>query len=330
MGGDNIYYGYLYQLQLILTNRYLKALFSPPNYLKTREGKSISQDPLFRSLKSRYKNRLDKLNKNFTEQDVIYFVHTVSDKIQRDNYLKIDNIKNWKGAYIDNTHNSYNYTQHLPINSSINKLKKTLRMHVESSKESLYYKVSSLRHAMAITVCYDENEFKWVYKFFDPNGGEVSFSQIDKFISFIDGFVKRNAEKYFFRELGNGDYEVDLYKIIPNGNKDIVYKIKYLNKIDILITENVLLIERKITYRGSHCEITYEDFDFNNKKIKIKVKFHKKTKIVYTNILDNHKLHSVIDNNINEISKTKKDIFISKDDLKFYMLGEKFDVNNIQ
>lgn len=330
MGGDNVYYGYLYQLQLILANKYLKALFASPSYFRTREGKAISQDPLFRSLQSRYKNKLDRLNKNFTEQDVIYFIHTVSDKIQRDNYLKIYNMKNRKGTYIDNTHNSYNYTQHLPINSSINKLKKTLRMHVESSKESLYYKVSSLRHAMAITVCYDENELKWVYKFFDPNGGEVSFSQIDKFISFIDGFVKRNAEKYFFRELGNGDYEVDLYKIVPNGNKDIVYNIKYLNKTDMLITENVLLVERKITYRGSHFKIKYEYFDIDNKIIKLKIKYHQKTKIVYTDILDNQKLHSIIDNNVNEIYKTKKDVFVSKNDFKFYILGEKFDVNNIQ
>ncbi|QKJ52063.1 hypothetical protein G9396_20560 [Providencia rettgeri] len=100
----------------------------------------------------------------------------------------------------------------------MSRFKEKIYSHINTSNQPLLIKFCSASHAMAISIIYDQKTKVWTYKFFDPDTGVMTFNKKDSFISYIDTFVKINADKYRFSKVKNNDYKIRTFSFNPSDS----------------------------------------------------------------------------------------------------------------
>ncbi|MEY0597280.1 anthrax toxin-like adenylyl cyclase domain-containing protein [Providencia alcalifaciens] len=327
-GREANYYNYLAELQKLKIKIYTDALLADADsdFFKTKAGKNIASDELFIKLKDKLSIGGKNLASSFTTDDAKIFINTISEVIQRDNYLELEDNRNGKGVQVVD---SKNFTTHLANETTLSRFKEKIYSHINTSDQPLLIKFCSASHAMAISIIYDQKTKVWTYKFFDPDTGVMTFNKKDSFISYIDTFVKINADKYRFSKVKNNDYKIRTFSFNPSDSIGRPFQLKELNNRDKLITENTLLVKRKLAYISSDqkCKLTYVEFNQKNQIAKLKVTLNGKTSFIYTDILNSGELTKIIEDNVNALSKINSDKFISQDDYQVYLVSKQFDIN---
>ncbi|WP_322957901.1 anthrax toxin-like adenylyl cyclase domain-containing protein [Providencia huashanensis] len=327
-GREANYYNYLAELQKLKIKIYTDALLADADsdFFKTKAGKDIASDELFIKLKDKLSIGGENLASSFTTDDAKIFINTISEVIQRDNYLELEDNRNGKGVQVVD---SKNFTTHLANETTLSRFKEKIYSHINTSNQPLLIKFCSASHAMAISIIYDQKTKVWTYKFFDPDTGVMTFNKKDSFISYIDTFVKINADKYRFSKVKNNDYKIRTFSFNPSDSIGRPFQLKELNNRDKLITENTLLVKRKLAYISSDqkCKLTYVEFNQKNQIAKLKVTLNGKTSFIYTDILNSGELTKIIEDNVNALSKINSDKFISQDDYQVYLVSKQFDIN---
>ncbi len=324
---NKIYYQYIYESQKIKFKEYINALYANKDFFNTKEGEVSSSDPIFLKLKEKFIRGNLLLESKYSVSDAHFFIDSISESINRDNYLKLELTNNQRGIKGNNIHQNYSFNT--LEGTTVKRFKDVIIAHTAKNKTPLYYQLILGNHAVVISAKYNNKNQSWEYSFFDPNSGVTTINKQIDFFSYLDDHIKINAEKNKIPIFDN-DYNITVSEFKKNGNSGSGFK--KINKISLKITENVLLAERKITYQqeGSKCKIIYKEFNPENCLLKIKVIVGSVEFIAYTDILDGQDLYTRIVNNPETISKIKKDVFISQDGYKIYSINKDFDIKTFE
>ncbi|HIE0658329.1 MULTISPECIES: anthrax toxin-like adenylyl cyclase domain-containing protein [unclassified Providencia] len=324
---DKVYYQYLYESQKIKLKEYINALYVGEDFFNTKEGEIISSDPIFLKLKDRFIRGGEVLGNKYSVSDANFFIDSISESVNRDNYLKLELINKKRGVQGNNIHQNYSFNT--LKGTTVKRFKDVVIGHTAKNKTPLYYQLILGNHVVVVSAKYNNKNKSWEYKFFDPNYGVAMINKQVDFFSYLDSHIKKIAKESKIPIFEN-DYNIAVSEFVKNGNSGIDFK--KINNTSLKITENVLLAERGITYqkKGSKCKIIYKEFNPENCLLKIKVVTGSTEFIAYTDILDGQDLYTRIINNPETIAKIKKDVFISQDGYKIYSINKNFDIKTFE
>ncbi|WP_337274189.1 C80 family cysteine peptidase [Moellerella wisconsensis] len=326
--GDLLYKSFIEQMKVSL-KKYYPALLAKKDSDLTNEGRELRLDPLLIELQTHFGERLSSLEKNFTMEDTKTFLKVLIIDTQKEIVNRMISSNKTNGIIFDSKEHPHQISNDYEIRVKLSEFTRKIASYTNKEKPLLYQFLSD-EHVMAIKV--DYNKGLWKYSFFDPNTGLKNFSSKKNFISYIKDVVKSNSENYGFPDLGNGDYLVYYSSYELDTKISTRKKLTQLNELDIKITENTLLAERKIkvNLNGDKTKIlTYESFNPETKIAQLTLTLDNKKTTIYTDILDSVDFKSSIQANLETLKKTKNKIFISKNDALVYNVNKKSLINKI-
>lgn len=326
--GDLLYKSFIEQMKVSL-KKYYPALLAKKDSDLTNEGRELRLDPLLIELQTHFGERLSSLEKNFTMEDTKTFLKVLIIDTQKEIVNRMISSNKTNGIIFDSKEHPHQISNDYEIRVKLSEFTRKIASYTNKEKP-LFYQFFSDNHAMAIKV--DYNKGLWKYSFFDPNTGLKNFSSKKNFISYIKDVVKSNSENYGFPDLGNGDYSITYSSYELDTKISTRKKLTQLNELDIKITENTLLAERKIkvNLNGDKTKIlTYESFNPETKIAQLTLTLDNKKTTIYTDILDSVDFKSSIQANLETLKKTKNKIFISKNDALVYNVNKKSLINKI-
>ena len=321
---NNVNLQHYHKKFIYLMERYFNALFESESYFTTEEGEGISHSNAFNKIKTLYGNRLDVLKNNIEKYDVQYFFDTVASQVKHDLLNDSDKIMRDYGLSTFTTENVENYYGDADYYNTMTL--GTFFKLIAKKNEPAYYSFLSDTHAMAFAIEKHAQSNKLIYKFFDPNKGEVQYESIDDIRNFIMSPLTD--------EDSHNDFDtIDRYPIyIREYNKTLETKkidgLEYISENEINISAASLLVKNKTKiYLDDETAMVFENYNVNNNILKIKLISKKNEITIYTDSLNINELKERLIENSGFLSNYNgKNIFLSQDKYKVYKID---DINKI-
>ncbi|OBY36681.1 hypothetical protein PR729_11050 [Providencia rettgeri] len=151
----------------------------------------------------------------------IFFIDSISESVNRDNYLKLELINKKRGVQGNNIHQNYSFNT--LKGTTVKRFKDVVIGHTAKNKTPLYYQLILGNHVVVVSAKYNNKNKSWEYKFFDPNYGVAMINKQVDFFSYLDGHIKKIAKESKIPIFEN-DYNIAVSEFVKNGNSGIDFK----------------------------------------------------------------------------------------------------------
>lgn len=252
-------------------------------------------------LKEKFSDYFDSKIKKVTTEDAMKFIKSITSHIEKDTYNNNSLINQQYGiSYIISTPNDkIKKLSSIPINIETN-LYDYLKL-IQLTKNNHHYTIILPKHAINISIEYDDKSKKSKYSIYDSNHFISIHSDFNKFkekLKFLLNYYdreKNNDGKYNSSYLEDHfDYDNQNNLHLPEiKNQEILHLThKYYadNKLNIRLGLTSYIIE-------------YRSFDNKSGIIKLILKKDTITKEIYTNLLYSEKLYGYIEYHIEKFEK---------------------------
>nr|WP_314262937.1 C80 family cysteine peptidase [uncultured Moellerella sp.] len=317
---DNINLQHYHKKIIHLMERYYHALFANTQFFETDEGKQIYHSEAFKKITTLYGNRTHRLNSHIEQYDMQYFFDTIASQLKHDLLSDSDKIMRDYGLSSHLTENAENFYGDTDYYNTL-----TLGQFFElisQKKDSVYYSFLGDEHAMAFAIEKEQQTGELIYKFFEPNKGEVQYKNIEDMKNLIMKEYSGESNDSLSDIVNKYPVYIREYEKTPQTQKYIGLETINEKNIDITVAKLLSKNKTKIVL-DSETNIMFDGFIEDKNILKIKLEYKECKIIVYTDALNINelKLRLIENSKVAEIYH-ERSIFVSQENYKAYLIND--------
>ncbi len=315
---DNINLQYYHKKIIYLMERYYHALFANTQFFETEEGKQIYHSEAFKKITTLYANRTHRLNSHIEQYDMQYFFDTIASQLKHDLLSDSDKIMRDYGLSSHITENAENFYGDTDYYNTL-----TLGQFFElisQKKDPVYYSFLGDEHAMAFAIEKDQQTEELIYKFFEPNKGEVQYKNIEDMKNLIIKEYSGGSNDSLTDIVNKYPVYIREYEKTPQTQKYVGLETINEKNIDVNVAKLLSKNKTKIAL-DSETNIIFNDFIEGKNILKVKLEYKECEIMIYTDALNINelKLRLIENSKIADIYH-ERSIFVSQENYKVYLI----------